>query len=58
MLAEQQMPTKATLSLPFSLGQGRENATKGLWIKTRASRDHSVVTIKQNRLGKISLIYY
>ena len=40
-----QVPTKATLSLPSSAGQGRENITKGSWVEIRTGRDHSPITV-------------
>jgi len=42
---------QAALSLPSSAGQGRENITKGLWVKIRAGSDHSPVTV----MGKPNL---
>ena len=59
-LAGCQVPTKATLSLPSSTGQGRENKTKGLWVEIRTRRDHSPITVTgktDSTWGKISLIY-
>jgi len=38
-----QVPTKAALSLPSSTGQEKENRTKGLWVKIRAGRGHSLI---------------
>jgi len=43
-LAGHQVPTKAALSFPCSAGQGRENTTKGSWVKLRAGGDHSPIT--------------
>jgi len=53
ILAGCQVPTKAALSLPLTTGQGRENITKGSWVKIGKGRDHSPVTItgKQTRHG-------
>jgi len=54
------MPTEATLSLPFSAGQGRENVTKGWWVGIRAGKDHSPITVTDkpdSTWGKINLIY-
>ena len=61
-LAGCQVPTKAILSLPAppSAGQGRQNITKGSWVKIRTRRDHSTnYCHRQNRLnlGKINSIY-
>jgi len=36
-----QVPTKITLSLPFSAGQGRGKVMKGSRVETRTGRDHS-----------------
>ena len=44
-LAGCQVPTKASPSLLSAAGQGRENVTKGLWVKIRLGRDHSPVTV-------------
>jgi len=44
-LAGHQVPTKAALSLPCSAGQGKEDITKGSWVKRRTARDHSAITI-------------
>ena len=44
-LAGCQVHTKATLSLPASAEQGRENIMKGLWVKIRTGRDHLPITI-------------
>ena len=58
-LAGCQVPTKSALSLPSSAGQGRDNITKGLWVKIRTGRSLSNYRHRQNRLdlGK-KLIYY
>ena len=56
-LAGCQVPTKATLSLPSSAGQGRENIMKGSWVDREVT--HQLPSrAKQTRLGEISLIYY
>jgi len=60
-LAGCQVPTKATLSLLSSVGQGRGNITKGSQVEIRTGRDHSPVTITgktDSAWGKINLIYY
>lgn len=44
-LTEHQMPTKVALSLPSSVGQGRQNIMKDLWIEIRTGRDRSPVTV-------------
>lgn len=38
------MSTKATLSLPSSAGQGRENITSAWWVEMRTGENHSAVT--------------
>lgn len=40
-----QVLAKVILTFPFSAGQGRENAIKGLWTKITAGRDYSFITI-------------
>lgn len=52
-LAGHQEPSKATLSLPSSPGQERENIMKGSWVKIRTGRDHSPVTA----MGKTDLAW-
>lgn len=54
-----QVPTKAALST-YSMGQTRQNITKGSWDKIRAERELSNYCPGQNRfdLGKTNLIYY
>ena len=44
-LAGPQVAPKAALSLHSSAGQGRENTTKGSWVKIRAGGGHSAVTV-------------
>lgn len=45
-----QVPSKATLSLHSSAGQGRENTTKILWVKIRTGRSLSDYCHRPNRL--------
>jgi len=45
-LDEHQVPTKAAPSLPpSSMGQGRKNTMKGLWVEIRTGRGHSPITV-------------
>ena len=59
ILPGHQVLTKATLSLPSSAGQGRENRRKNLWVEISTGRDHSPITVMgkpDSTWGK--LIYY
>lgn len=47
-LAEHQVLTKAA---PSSAGQGREDTTKGFWIRVRAGRDHSATAMGATHLN-------
>lgn len=49
-LARCQVPTKATLSLASTDGQGRENITKGLGTEIRTGRSLSSYQYRQTRL--------
>jgi len=40
-----QMPTKTTLSLPFSAGQGTGNTMKGSRVEMRTGRNRSPITV-------------
>lgn len=44
-LAGCQVPTKAALPLPSSVGQGKENTMKGSWVEVRAGRDQSLLAV-------------
>lgn len=58
-LAGCQVPTKASLPLPSSAGQERENTTKGSWVRIRTGRDHPLLSqAKQTQLGEINWISY
>lgn len=44
-LAGSQLPTKASLSLPYSTGKGRQNIKKGSWPGISMGKVHSLITI-------------
>lgn len=44
-LAGSQLPTTASLSLPYSTGQGRQNIKKGSWVGISMGKVHSLITI-------------
>lgn len=59
-LARSQVPTKSSLSFPFSAVQERENTMEGSWVELRTGRNHSPATswLTQACLGEISSINY
>jgi len=49
---------QAALSLPSVAGQGRENITKGLWVKLRTGRSLTYYHHRQTRLDLGQLISF